>query len=45
MKSQVKDLLERGICTSQADLAEHLGMSRARVTQTLNLLKLATRNP
>ena len=36
-----KDLLEQGTCATQADLAKHLGMSRARVTQTLNLLKLA----
>ncbi|OQB43627.1 MAG: hypothetical protein BWY09_00086 [Candidatus Hydrogenedentes bacterium ADurb.Bin179] len=36
-----KDILEQGNCTTQADLAKHLGMSRARVTQTLNLLKLA----
>jgi hypothetical protein len=37
----LKDILEQGTCATQADLAEHLGMSRARVTQTLNLLKLA----
>lgn len=37
----LKDLLEQGTCNTQADLAKYLGMSRARVTQTLNLLKLA----
>ena len=37
----LKDLLENGTYASQADLAEHLGLSRSRVTQTLNLLKLA----
>jgi len=37
----LKELLEQGACTSRADLARHLGMSKARVTQTLNLLKLA----
>jgi hypothetical protein len=37
----LKDLLEQGTCTTQADLAKHLGVSGARVTQTLNLLKLA----
>jgi hypothetical protein len=37
----LKDLLEQGTCATQADLAEHRGISRARVTQTLNLLKLA----
>ena len=37
----LKSLLDNGMCVTQANLAEHLGMSRARVTQTLNLLKLA----
>ncbi len=37
----LKCLLENGTCATQADLAKKLGMSRARVTQTLNLLKLA----
>lgn len=36
----LKQLLEQGTCATQADVARHLGMSRARVTQILNLLKL-----
>jgi hypothetical protein len=34
-------LLESSEIRSKADLARHLGISRARVTQTLNLLRLA----
>lgn len=37
----LKGLLDQGTYATQAYLAEHLGMSRARVTQTFNLLKLA----
>lgn len=37
----LKQLLEQSSCATQADLARHLGISRARVTQTLNLLRLA----
>ena len=37
----LKDLLENGAYATQSDLAKRLGISRARVTQTLNLLKLA----
>ena len=37
----LKDLFEQGGFITRADLAKHLGMSRARMTQTLNLLKLA----
>jgi hypothetical protein len=37
----LKNFLEQGTFNTQADLTERLGMSRARVTQTLNLLKLA----
>jgi len=33
-------MLEQGLVQSQADLARHLGISRAKVTQMLNLLKL-----
>ena len=33
-------MLEQGLVLSQADLARHLGVSRAKVTQMLNLLKL-----
>jgi hypothetical protein len=36
-----KDPLKHGTCATQADLAKHLDMSRARVIQMLNLLKLA----
>jgi hypothetical protein len=36
-----KKALEDGIYTSQADLARKVGISRARVTQILRLLKLA----
>lgn len=35
-----KQLLDEGQATSQADLARSLGVSRAKVTQMLNLLKL-----
>ena len=37
----LKNLLENDAYATQTDLAKHLGMSRARVTQTGNLLKLA----
>ena len=37
----LKQLRERPDIPSNADLARHLGISQARVTQTLNLLKLA----
>ena len=36
-----KGIIAQGTCATKAGLAEHLGISRARVTQTLNLLKLA----
>ena len=35
-----KDLLDTGVVNSKAELARRMGMSRARVTQLLNLLKL-----
>ena len=35
-----KRLLKQGLVQSKADLARHLGVSRAKVTQMLNLLKL-----
>ena len=35
------EILESGIIASRADLARHLGISRAKITQILNLLKLA----
>ena len=35
-------MLEQGLVQSQADLARRLGVSRAKITQTLNLLKLDT---
>ena len=35
-------MLDSGFITSQADLAYYLGVSRAKVTQMLNLLKLDT---
>jgi hypothetical protein len=35
-----KEALERGEYASKADLARNKGISRARVTQILNLLKL-----
>jgi hypothetical protein len=34
--------LDNGVYTSSADLARHLKISRARVTQILNLLKLTS---
>lgn len=34
-------MLDAGKCTSRADLARKLGVSRARVTQVLRLLDLA----
>ena len=34
-------LLDRGICSSAADLSRYLQISRARVTQVLNLLQLS----
>ena len=37
---QYNEILESGIIASQADLARHLGVSRAKITQILNLLKL-----
>ncbi|NIA16163.1 MAG: hypothetical protein GWP08_19040 [Nitrospiraceae bacterium] len=37
----MSQLLETPEIRSKADIAKHLGISRARVTQTLNLLKLA----
>jgi len=37
---QYKDLLDSGLVQSQTDLAQLLGVSRAKVTQMLNLLKL-----
>ena len=40
---QYKDMLDSGFVGSQADLARHLGVSRAKVTQMLNLLKLEGR--
>lgn len=36
-----RELLDNGVYTSSADLARHLKVSRARVTQILNLLKLS----
>lgn len=33
-------MLEQGIVGSRADLARHLGVSRAKITQILSLLKL-----
>lgn len=41
----LKDLPENGAYATRADLARHLGISRARLTQTLNLLKLAPEIP
>jgi hypothetical protein len=38
-----KKALDRGEYKSQADLARKKGISRARVTQILNLLKLDTK--
>ena len=35
-----KDLLDSGLVQSQTDLAQLLGVSRAKVTQMMNLLKL-----
>lgn len=35
------ELLERGLVNSRSELAKRNGMSRARVTQTMNLLDLA----
>ena len=37
---QYKQMLDGGEAESQADLARLLGVSRAKVTQILNLLKL-----
>ena len=37
---QYKEVLDSGLVSSQADLAVLLGVSRAKVTQMLNLLKL-----
>ena len=37
-----EEMLDSGFITSQADLAYYLGVSRAKVTQMLNLLKLDT---
>ena len=34
-------MLKHGLVQSQADLARHLGVSRAKITQIMNLLKLA----
>lgn len=34
-------MLEQGLVQSRADLARYLGVSRAKVTQVLSLLKLA----
>jgi hypothetical protein len=34
-------MLQAGECASRADLARHLGLTRARVTQVLSLLNLA----
>ena len=33
-------MLDNGQAESQADLARHLGLSRAKITQTMSLLKL-----
>ncbi|MBH81147.1 MAG: hypothetical protein CMQ49_11635 [Gammaproteobacteria bacterium] len=38
---QYNEILESGMIASRADLARHLGVSRAKVTQILNLMKLA----
>lgn len=38
---QFQQLLDRGLVNSKAELARKHGLSRARVTQILNLLKLA----
>jgi hypothetical protein len=37
----MSQLLDSPEIRSKADIARHLGISRARVTQTLNLLELA----
>jgi ParB/RepB/Spo0J family partition protein len=37
---EFRRLLDGGVVNSQAEIAERLGISRARVTQVLNLLKL-----
>ena len=37
----MSQLLDTPEIHSQADIAKHLGISRARVTQTLNILRLA----
>ena len=37
---EFQDLLDTGMVNNQADLAKRYGISRARVTQYLNLLKL-----
>ena len=36
----LQDMLDAGVVNSRADLARRLGVSRARVTQLLNLLEL-----
>ena len=40
MAKEWREAIERGEYKSQADLARKKGISRARVTQMLNLLKL-----
>ena len=41
MAREWQDALDRGTCSSRADLARELGVSRARVTQILGPLDLA----
>ena len=41
MAREWQDALDRGTCSSRADLAREFGVSRARVTQILGLLDLA----
>jgi len=36
---QYQELLDSGVVETRADLARHIGVSRARVTQVLNRLK------
>ncbi len=40
MALEFQNLLDTGVVNNQADLAKRYGISRARVTQYLNLLKL-----
>ena len=42
LANRFKELLDTGVVNNRAELARRMGMSRARVTQLLNLLRLPT---